>query len=248
MPENTAHDTATPDAAAQPHAAIVLAGGRASRLDGADKASIQIDGRMLLDHALAAVVGCAPVIVVGPPHLATAPGRTAMTLVREDPPFTGPVAAIDAALKALEVDTVLARGNCAGTRAKFENRPRASTFPSSRHPRRAPNQPDETWLLACDLPRAAEVVATLSAAIPPDFDAAVLVDAAGRRQWLAGRYRTASLRSAVGALPDTAGASMRQLLANIRVHDVPDESGASTDLDTWTAIDDYRSKREDTHG
>ncbi len=215
---------------------------------------------MLLDHVLAAVEGCST-IVVGPAHLAHEPGRGAMTLVREDPPFTGPVAAIEAALAALEggtareSGTVPGEGNCAGTRTNLPKHPPASTMPSSRHPAEfvqpslpQRDTPAETWLLACDLPRAAEVVALLSTPIPPGFDAAVLVDARGKRQWLAGRYRTASLRSAMGALPDTAGASMRQLLAGIRVHEVPDEVGASVDLDTWAAIDDYRSKREDTNG
>ena len=47
-------------------AAIILAGGRASRLGGADKASVEVDGRALLDHVLDAVEGCSPLIVVGP--------------------------------------------------------------------------------------------------------------------------------------------------------------------------------------
>ena len=49
-------------------AAIILAGGRASRLGGADKASVEVDGRALLDHVLDAVEGCSPVIVVGLPR------------------------------------------------------------------------------------------------------------------------------------------------------------------------------------
>ena len=44
-------------------AAVVLAGGRAARLGGFDKASIEIDGRTLLTHALDAVVDASEVVV-----------------------------------------------------------------------------------------------------------------------------------------------------------------------------------------
>src|SRR4051794_24238588 len=44
--------------------AVVLAGGRASRLDGADKASIEYQGRTLLEHALEALADAAEVVVV----------------------------------------------------------------------------------------------------------------------------------------------------------------------------------------
>ncbi|MCW4458696.1 molybdenum cofactor guanylyltransferase [Microbacterium sp. MPKO10] len=275
------------------HAAIVLAGGRGSRLGGADKASVEIDGRMLLDHVLAAVEGCAPIIVVGPPHLAgpqssqlprtspshavsrretapqtppsdaapqadragprgsrsqvdpalqpvlsPSPQRNDIVLVREDPPFTGPVAAIAAALAAL-ADTD--PNQAARTRATAKGRTPHAPSSGSELSR-------ETWLLACDLPRAADIVAQLSMPIPHDADALALVDGEGKVQWLAGRYRTAALQAAVAALPDTAGASMRQLLASIRLRLVPDETGASVDLDTWAAINHYRSNEEDHHG
>ncbi|MEU4744233.1 NTP transferase domain-containing protein, partial [Actinosynnema sp. NPDC023658] len=47
-------------------AAVVLAGGRGSRLGGVDKASLVVDGRTLLDHVLDAVAAARQVIVVGP--------------------------------------------------------------------------------------------------------------------------------------------------------------------------------------
>ncbi|NQX10878.1 NTP transferase domain-containing protein [Microbacteriaceae bacterium VKM Ac-2855] len=73
--------------------AIVVAGGRGSRVGGAAKVLGVIDGRTLLGRAIAACSG-ARVVVVGPPELALHAG--AATLVREDPPFGGPVAAIAA--------------------------------------------------------------------------------------------------------------------------------------------------------
>ncbi|MBZ6372429.1 MAG: DUF6457 domain-containing protein [Microbacterium hominis] len=46
--------------------AILLAGGRATRLGGIDKPLLEIDGRSLLQRALDAVAGCDPVVVAGP--------------------------------------------------------------------------------------------------------------------------------------------------------------------------------------
>jgi molybdopterin-guanine dinucleotide biosynthesis protein A len=83
--------------------AIVLAGGRASRLGGIDKTALERDGVTLLARAVAAAhaVGARPV-VVGPER----PGLAA-EWVREDPPFGGPVAALAAALPRVAADWVL---------------------------------------------------------------------------------------------------------------------------------------------
>jgi molybdopterin-guanine dinucleotide biosynthesis protein A len=70
--------------------AIVLAGGAAVRLDGADKASVELHGRTLLTWALDAVVDAAEVVVVGDP----VPTHRPVTFVREDPRLGGPAAAL----------------------------------------------------------------------------------------------------------------------------------------------------------
>ncbi|SEB88571.1 Molybdopterin-guanine dinucleotide biosynthesis protein A [Paramicrobacterium humi] len=215
-------------------AAIVLGGGRASRLGGADKASVEVDGRMLLDHVLAAVADCSPVVVAGPAHLA----RPGVTVVREDPPYGGPVAGLAAALGALG--------------ANFCRTPRHAARGALDTARRDDLQKnaaaEETWLLACDLPRAADIVALLRPVpIPDEADAVILADADGRPQWLAGRYRTAALRTALAALPTPHDASMRRLVGGIRTVLVPDAHGAAVDLDTWAAIDHYRSTRREPH-
>jgi molybdopterin-guanine dinucleotide biosynthesis protein A len=62
-------------------------------MGGADKASIEVDGRTLLEHALDAVVDAAEVVVVGD----QVPTDRPVTFVREDPPYGGPVAALMAA-------------------------------------------------------------------------------------------------------------------------------------------------------
>ena len=81
--------------------AIVLAGGRASRLGGTPKPGLLLDERPLLDHALDAVRDAEAIVVVGPDDLEV---PTDVRLTREDPPFGGPVAGIDAGLGALSRD------------------------------------------------------------------------------------------------------------------------------------------------
>lgn len=71
-------------------AAIVLAGGRAVRMDGADKASVEYAGRSLLEHAIGALRDAHEVVVVGDPVPTTRP----VTFCREEPRFGGPVAAL----------------------------------------------------------------------------------------------------------------------------------------------------------
>lgn len=79
-------------------AAIILAGGRGSRLDGAAKPLLEIGGRTLLDRAVAAVGGCDPIIIVGP----RAPVHGEVVWTRETPEFGGPVAGIAAGLASTE--------------------------------------------------------------------------------------------------------------------------------------------------
>ncbi len=89
-------------------AAIVLAGGRAVRLDGADKASVEHLGRTLLEHALDALLDADEVVVVGDPVPTTRP----VTFTRENPRYGGPVAALltgrDALVRAPRTVGVLA--------------------------------------------------------------------------------------------------------------------------------------------
>lgn len=86
-------------------AAVVLAGGRGSRLGGVDKATITLQGSRLVDRAVdaARAAGAAQLIVVGPDHA----GGEGVTVVREDPPFTGPLAALAAALPLVRAEWLL---------------------------------------------------------------------------------------------------------------------------------------------
>lgn len=71
-------------------AAIILAGGQATRLGGADKATIELRGRTLLERTLDAVIDAAEVVVVGQ-HV---PTDRPVTFVVEDPRYGGPVAGL----------------------------------------------------------------------------------------------------------------------------------------------------------
>jgi molybdopterin-guanine dinucleotide biosynthesis protein A len=81
-------------------AAVILAGGKASRLSGLDKAQLEVGGKTLLRTALDAVAGATPVVVVGPRR------EFAGDLVwaREDPPGSGPLAGLAAGLAAVPAE------------------------------------------------------------------------------------------------------------------------------------------------
>jgi molybdopterin-guanine dinucleotide biosynthesis protein A len=70
---------------------VLLAGGTAARMDGIDKASIELGGRTLLEICLDAFLDADEVVVVGPRTVRT---TRPVTFTREDPPQGGPVAGL----------------------------------------------------------------------------------------------------------------------------------------------------------
>ncbi|MFD2797719.1 molybdenum cofactor guanylyltransferase [Promicromonospora vindobonensis] len=183
--------------------AVVLAGGRATRLGGASKARLVVDGARLLDRALAASERARTVVAVGPPELAgvlpaaSAGGAGPRTvLTQEDPPFGGPVAGLAAGLRALPA-------------------------------------PSASWtlLLAVDVPHAAGAIALLEQAVSREpSDGAYLVRD-GRPQWLVGLYRRAALDVALREI-EADGAPMKRLVSGLHCTQVPDPTGWSDDIDT----------------
>lgn len=81
-------------------AAVVLAGGTGARLGGVDKASIEIGGVTLLEHALTATASALETVVVGD----EVPTSRPVTWTREDPPGGGPAAGLLAGLDRLARD------------------------------------------------------------------------------------------------------------------------------------------------
>jgi molybdopterin-guanine dinucleotide biosynthesis protein A len=191
--------------------AIILAGGRSSRLGGVPKTRLAVDGATLLERSLQAARGARRTVVVGPD-----PGGLPPEVLgcREDPPFAGPAAAIAAGLSALA-------GAGSGVRAAGGPAPL-------------------TLVLACDMPRVAGAVNALLDALAtgPDRgrDGAVAVSADGRTQPLVGLYGTAALRRAVAGAARRnalAGGSVFALLASLELWTVPVPPGSTDDVDTW---------------
>ncbi len=82
--------------------AVLLTGGRAERLGGVDKPFLAVGGAPMVARAAEAVAGAERIVVVG-----ADPGLPAVTAVtREDPPGSGPVAAVAAALPHVTADEV----------------------------------------------------------------------------------------------------------------------------------------------
>ena len=83
--------------------AVVLTGGSARRLGGADKASLRIGGRSLLDRAVDALSGAGRVIVVGPRR----PTLRPVAWARESPVGAGPLAATAAGVEHVVADVLV---------------------------------------------------------------------------------------------------------------------------------------------
>ncbi|GAA1977953.1 molybdenum cofactor guanylyltransferase [Amycolatopsis minnesotensis] len=93
-------------------------------------------------------------------------------------------------------------------------------------------------VLAGDMARVeSSTVDKLRAAIGAG-DGALLVDADGYRQWLAGAWRTARLRDALAA--DPAAKSLRAVLNRLDFAEIPDSAGESADVDTPEDYDRFR--------
>jgi molybdopterin-guanine dinucleotide biosynthesis protein A len=78
--------------------ALVLAGGRSSRLGGVPKQGLVFEGATLLQHSLAACSAASLAAVVGPDP---GPLPAGIVACREQPEFAGPAAAVAAGLDAL---------------------------------------------------------------------------------------------------------------------------------------------------
>lgn len=83
--------------------AIVLAGGAAKRLGGADKPGIRVGGRALLDRVLAACADASTTVVVGGRRSTVRP----VIWTHEEPRGGGPLAALDAGIRRTTAERVL---------------------------------------------------------------------------------------------------------------------------------------------
>ncbi|MEU6140322.1 NTP transferase domain-containing protein [Streptomyces sp. NPDC047081] len=83
--------------------AVVLAGGGARRLGGADKPGVRVGGRALLDRVLAACADARTTVVVADAR----PTARPVLWAREEPPGGGPVAALGAGLRHTTAEQVV---------------------------------------------------------------------------------------------------------------------------------------------
>lgn len=189
--------------------ALVLSGGRSTRLGESPKAELVFQGRTLLQRTVAATRDARAVAVVGPAPHTPLPPR--VLFAREQPAFAGPAAAVAAGLAAL--------ARCGPEAARY-------TEPAP-----------YTLVLACDMPRVGDVVERLLAGLQADAsasDGVIAVDAQGTRQPLAAFYATSALAAAVAAHSGSLeGLSMRRLIAGMRLASVAIAGGETDDVDTW---------------
>ncbi|WP_432057063.1 NTP transferase domain-containing protein [Streptomyces sp. bgisy022] len=89
--------------ARSPYDALVLAGGAARRLSGADKPGVRVGGRPLIDRVLAACAGARTTVVVADPR----PTARPVVWAREEPPGGGPLAALHAGLGYCDADVAV---------------------------------------------------------------------------------------------------------------------------------------------
>ncbi|WP_246036487.1 NTP transferase domain-containing protein [Sinomonas susongensis] len=208
--------------------AVILAGGRASRLGGYPKPQLVYEGVTLLERALAAVGDARRVVVVGPRQRVGSRAGTAPPLswARESPRFAGPVAALGAGVAALT--------------ASHEDGGGEEAAP---------------WVavLAADLPLADEALAPLleACAREPAADVVLGEDDAGRQQPLLSVYRSGPLEQALAALADGGGLAdrpLRDLIARLSVQPLRLTPGLADDVDTWSSAERWGIRRPDGPG
>lgn len=200
-------------------AAVVVAGGASRRLNHVPKASLSDGTSTLLDCALEAVAAASPRVVVGPESL---PLPTGVLRTREDPPFSGPAAAIHAGLECIAAD-------CERSQAPL---------------------PDWCLILGVDTPRIAPAVQQLIAAArnaeqavatpsttgseaPSDSEASAGFwgVSEGIYQPLVGIYRFEAIRSVFST--GTTDASVRSFLRRLNPAAVEMSAADTADVDTW---------------
>lgn len=167
---------------------VILAGGSATRMAGADKPGLTVGGRAMLVSVAeaAATAGTGRLIIVGPPRggpvqealdslAATIPGG--LTLVQEEPAGGGPVLGLRRGLAEIAASWIA--------------------------------------VLAADLPFLSghDLTALLAAGQAAGVAGAVLADDNGEPQWLAGGWHADTLRAALGGYR---GNSLRGLMEPLR--------------------------------
>jgi molybdopterin-guanine dinucleotide biosynthesis protein A len=229
--------------------AVVLAGGAARRLGGADKPALPVGGRMLLDRVLAACAGARRTVVVGPRRPTGRPVRW----TREEPAGGGPLPALAAGLAALHGDDVReAAGGGTAEQARGAGRDGGGVVLVF-----AADLPFLTAATAAALVRALDgndaededggSQADAPSRDVPSWEGVVLTDTGGRDQPLAAAYRAEPLRREIALLRtehgQLTGLPLRFLTGELRLRRIADPTGdASFDCDTWEDVAAARAR------
>ena len=104
-----------------------------------------------------------------------------------------------------------------------------------------PRLPRLVAVLAVDMPLV--TTATVSRLLlSTEDDGALLVDEAGRRQYLCAIYRSEALVDAAPPLEEQHGLPMRRLVSGLRLAEVPALAWEARDVDTWQDLTDMRER------
>ncbi|WP_413543374.1 molybdenum cofactor guanylyltransferase [Citricoccus nitrophenolicus] len=202
-------------------AVVILAGG-ASRRMGRDKASLVLagaQGASLLERTVAAArsAGATQIVVVGDRPVPGSDDLHGVLFVREDPPRSGPVPALDTALAEVDADLVM-------------------VLPCDlAHPREA----------CRELVNAMEAIGAAAgpdAERESSTDGVVAVDAGGHRQHLTALFHTETLRRTA-----TPGSTrVRERVAGLVLVEVPEPAGLPEIWDDMDTPEDVERIRTDS--
>ena len=200
-------------------AAVVVAGGASRRLNHVPKASLSDGTSTLLDCALEAVAAASPRVVVGPESL---PLPTGVLRTREDPPFSGPAAAIHAGLECIAAD-------CERLQTPL---PGWCLILGVDTPRIAPAV-QQLLTAARGAEQTATTFSTTGSEAPSDSEASegFWGVSEGIYQPLVGIYRFEAIRSVFST--GTTDASVRSFLRRLSPVAVQMSAADTADVDTW---------------
>ncbi len=207
-------------------AAVVVAGGASRRLNHVPKASLSDGTNTLLGCALEAVAAASPRVVVGPESL---PLPSGVLRTREDPPFSGPAAAIHAGLECIAAD-------CERSQAPL---PEWCLILGVDTPRIAPAvqqliaaaRAAEQASVGQSAPTSSEASVGQSAPAGSEASAGFWGVAEGIYQPLVGVYRFEAIRSVFST--GTTDASVRSFLRRLNPVAVQMSAADTADVDTW---------------
>ncbi|WP_055712320.1 DUF6457 domain-containing protein [Streptomyces torulosus] len=229
--------------------AVVLAGGAARRLGGADKPGVRVGGRALLDRVLAACAGARTTVVVADPR----PTARPVLWAREEPPGGGPLAALDAGLRRTTAPYVVVLSADLPFLAEETVRRLLDTLRGSAVAPQgaAPDVIEGTDGTDGAAPPTGALDGSPRAPAQAPADGVLVTDSGGRDQPLVAAYRADALRRELARLGaehgGTAGLPLRRLVGALRLTRITDPV-ASFDCDTWDDIAAARARiREHGH-